>query len=70
VPDRRNRDLFLVRDFESLRVRRLCAKVRSTAKRMPIPFRAGKAKSAVVWNTMLQDFAGGGFYDGKKLDAG
>jgi len=37
---------------------------------MPIPFRAGKAKSAVVWNTMLQDFAGGGFYDGKKLDAG
>jgi hypothetical protein len=62
--------LFLVRDLESLRLRRLCAKARSTAKRMPIPFRAGKAKGAFMWNTMLQDFAGRGFCDGKKLDVG
>ena len=37
---------------------------------MPVSFRAGNAKSAVVWNTMLQDVAGGGFCDVKKLDAG
>lgn len=66
---RRDRDLFLARDFKSLRGRRSSHKDGHGINRMPVSFQAPEKRKAVGWSAVPQNFMCGRSGCHQELDA-